>query len=116
MTFKEKVVKGLKCCVWENCDEPCPYVTERECTEKLFKDITGALKPQRKARKKVPCTCGMKKLKKIYSRQSNGRISIEMRCPICGRSVTGYSDVGVTQAWNNMIKAERRIIIDEWNR
>jgi len=46
MTDREKVIKGLECCVAVNCGQACPYATVGGCQVQVLRDAVALLKEQ----------------------------------------------------------------------
>jgi len=109
----EKVIKGFECCKactneepFAKCDD-CPYnevsVSVQECRGVLSSDVLELLKkykPKKKeSRAKLQCLCGRKRLE-TWCIASGGE---EIRCPGCGLSASGKSEIEAIRAWNKMI-------------
>ena len=56
------------------------------------------------SRKKLPCTCGRKRIGSWYDIDSGEDMLI---CPNCGKEARGKSEIGVIRAWNKMIMEEK---------
>lgn len=110
MADREKVIKGLECCILNNPDDKqrcsdCPY--DGNCLNRLKMDALELLKerkttkPEQESRKKLPCKCGRQRFRTAYNFVRSVYV---IECPECGNSAEGKTEIDAIRNWNRSQK------------